>query len=310
MLQQGDENGWQGLYSGQADSAIMEINSETIDALAAESAEEYIEMKEAYAREFSKPRPERPARVARAEKSERPQRREWSERQQKPDRSAVPATRGFALHYSAPPVIPTRSANRPAKQSSLSEELRDISSNRERPDHPFERKEKEPWMIQKAALKEKFQEGWAPRKKLSPDALAGIRAIHAQFPEQYTTSILAEKFEVSPEVIRRILKSKWRPTAEEEIDRQESWFKRGEKVWGRYAELGLKPPAKWRKAGVGKREDGQAPLWSQKSSKTSSPRALTNATSIDRTEIPFTTGRVTKRSNEGRTEWSLSERIL
>ncbi|MCV5164004.1 hypothetical protein OFB65_27020, partial [Escherichia coli] len=40
---------------------------------------------------------------------------------------------------------------------------------------------------QKNALKEKFPEGWKPLKKLSPDALEGIRALHKQFPEEYTT---------------------------------------------------------------------------------------------------------------------------
>jgi hypothetical protein len=104
-------------------------------------------------------------------------------------------------------------------------------------------------------LKEKFKEGWNPRKRLSPDALAGIRAIHAQFPELYTTSVLAEKFEVSPEAIRRILKSRWTPKEEEVLDRQRRWFLRGQKVWSRYAELGLKPPKRWRKLGIGKRDD-------------------------------------------------------
>jgi len=113
---------------------------------------------------------------------------------------------------------------------------------------------REPWQIQKAAIKEKFDDGWNPRKRLSPDALEGIRAIHAQFPEQYTTSVLAAKFEVSPEVIRRILKSRWTPSEEEEADRKRRWFSRGENIWGRYAELGMHPPARWRKLGVGRRE--------------------------------------------------------
>jgi len=115
-------------------------------------------------------------------------------------------------------------------------------------------KRREPWQIQKAAIKEKFEEGWNPRKRLSPDALEGIRAIHAQFPEQYTTSVLAAKFAVSPEVIRRILKSRWTPSEEEEADRKRRWFSRGENIWVRYAELGMHPPARWRKLGVGRRE--------------------------------------------------------
>jgi hypothetical protein len=315
-LQEAEGNGERDLPKAYVESAVMEINSDTIDALAAESAKDYGQMVEAYTQKFSKPRSDRPPRLARTERSERSQ---WSERPQRtlrPDMSTVPATRGFALHYSSPPIIPIRSADRPPKQRSFSEEKRGAGLSNDRPDPPFEKREKEPWMLQKAALKEKFQEGWAPRKKLSPDALAGIRAIHAQFPEQYSTSALAEKFEVSPEVIRRILKSKWRPNAEEEIERQQSWFKRGEKVWGKWAELGMKPPAKWRKAGVGRREDGQAPLWAQKSARQSAPRPSTYSSSTVKTKVPVTTvttvtmAPARRKPNEGRTEWSLSERIL
>lgn len=112
------------------------------------------------------------------------------------------------------------------------------------------------WQSQKSALEEKFPEGWNPRKRLSPDAIAGIRAIHHQFPAQYTVPVLSQKFQVSPEAIRRILKSKWRPNEEEEADRTRRWYKRGKEVWTRYSELGLKPPRKWRDEGIGKREKG------------------------------------------------------
>lgn len=113
------------------------------------------------------------------------------------------------------------------------------------------RKDERPdWLKQKKALKEKFPEGWRPPKRLSPDALEGIRVLHQQFPDMYTTEALAEKFEVSPEAIRRILRAKWEPTAEEEEDRQRRWFNRGVSVWQRYAELGRQPPRRWREAGV------------------------------------------------------------
>ncbi|EHK15960.1 uncharacterized protein TRIVIDRAFT_137996, partial [Trichoderma virens Gv29-8] len=102
-------------------------------------------------------------------------------------------------------------------------------------------KAQEPWQLQKAALKEKFPEGWQPRKRLSPDALAGIRALNAQFPDVYTTDALADKFQVSAEAIRRILKSKWRPSVDEEEERQQRWFKRGKQVWEQKAALGIKP---------------------------------------------------------------------
>ena len=104
-------------------------------------------------------------------------------------------------------------------------------------------------MVQKAALEKKFGEtGWNPRKKLSPDALDGIRALHHQQPEVYTTEILANEFEVSAEAIRRILKSKWQPGETVAADRRARWEKRGEKIWAAKAEAGEKPPKKWREA--------------------------------------------------------------
>jgi len=116
-----------------------------------------------------------------------------------------------------------------------------------------DRHKRESWQIQKDALKEKFgSSGWIPRKRLSPDALEGIRALHAQLPEKYTTPELAKQFEVSPENIRRILKSKWKPNEEEETSRRWRWEKRGESIWRLKAELGVKPPKKWRRKGIGK----------------------------------------------------------
>ncbi|TLS28356.1 hypothetical protein PpBr36_01311 [Pyricularia pennisetigena] len=110
---------------------------------------------------------------------------------------------------------------------------------------------KEPWMVQKDALEKKFgDQGWRPQKKLSPDAIQGIRALHKQFPDLYTTPVLAERFEVSPEAIRRILKSNWTPSAEEEEDRQQRWFKRGKQIWEQKAQQGTKPPKKWREEGI------------------------------------------------------------
>ena len=126
---------------------------------------------------------------------------------------------------------------------------------------PTEEKEEprpsiEPWGIQKRALREKFAGiGWTPRKRLSPDALEGIRTLHAQHPDTYTTPVLAESFKVSPEAIRRILKSKWRPNDEEEEERKQRWEKRGENIWSQMTELGIKPPKKWRQKGIGRLGD-------------------------------------------------------
>lgn len=108
----------------------------------------------------------------------------------------------------------------------------------------------EGWKAQKLALKEKFPEGWRPRKKLSPDALAGIRTVNAQYPDVFTTEALAERFSMSPEAIRRILRTKWQPSSEEEEERQDRWFRRGMQVWEQKAALGIKPPKRWRREGI------------------------------------------------------------
>ncbi|KAJ5645961.1 Neugrin-like protein [Penicillium lividum] len=105
-------------------------------------------------------------------------------------------------------------------------------------------KKRDPWKTQKHALDKKFPGGWNPPKKLSPDALDGIRALHASAPEQFTTSVLAEEFKISPESIRRILKSKWRPKPEEIESRRTRWEARHERIWGHMAELGLRPMTK------------------------------------------------------------------
>lgn len=111
-----------------------------------------------------------------------------------------------------------------------------------------------PWQVQKQALAQKFgSSGWAPRKRLSPDALEGIRSLNSQFPEKFPTPVLANHFQVSPEAIRRILKSKWRPKEDEEVERRERWNKRGESIWRQMVEIGIKPPKKWRDMGLRKR---------------------------------------------------------
>jgi hypothetical protein len=152
----------------------------------------------------------------------------------------------LAIHFSAPraplQLTPSHRDSRAKAKESTEQAAKEEWSPPKR----------EQWQIQKAALKEKFPDGWMPAKRLSPDALAGIRALHAQMPERYTTGVLADSFKVSPEAIRRILKSKWRPDSEEETDRERRWVKRGEEVWSRKAELGLKPPRKWRDMGIGR----------------------------------------------------------
>jgi hypothetical protein len=119
---------------------------------------------------------------------------------------------------------------------------------------PYKPRPKEPWQVQKAALQEKFgQVNWEPRKRLSPDSLNGIRTLHASDPGTYTTAVLANHFQVSPEAIRRILKSKWRPNEDEARDRLERWERRGARKWADMAAVGLRPPRRWRAMGIQQR---------------------------------------------------------
>ena len=153
--------------------------------------------------------------------------------------------------------------------------------------------QREPWQTQKKALSEKFgPTGWLPRKRLSPDTLEGIRALHSHYPDKFTTPILADQFKVSPEAIRRILKSKWRPKDEEEERRRRRWEKRGESIWSQMVEMGIKPPKKWRDMGVGKSRERKPARSKQLQSRiksnsiTSSPRSqsTTNLHSITANE--------------------------
>lgn len=114
------------------------------------------------------------------------------------------------------------------------------------PDASQPRPKLDKWAEHKNSLKEKFPEGWAPRKKLSPDAMEGIRGLHEQDPNKYSTPVLAEQFKVSPEAIRRILKSRWLPKAgpEKMEERRERWAKRHDRIWDQQAELGLRPQRK------------------------------------------------------------------
>ena len=114
------------------------------------------------------------------------------------------------------------------------------------------RKPLEPWQSQKSSLRQKFPEGYKPIKRLSPDAIEGIRALHTSNPSHFTTANLSQQFEVSPEAIRRILKSKWRPNGEEEEKRRERWERRGERIWGALVEKGVHAPRTWRERGIGR----------------------------------------------------------
>ncbi|KAF1963040.1 hypothetical protein CC80DRAFT_376633, partial [Byssothecium circinans] len=170
--------------------------------------------------------------------------------------------------------------------------------------------EKPHWLIYKEAMKEKLAgESWNPRKKLSPDTMEGIRHLHQTQPERFTTQVLADHFKVSSEAIRRILKSKWRPSDEEQEDRMRRWDKRGEKIWSNLVELGIKPPKKWREMGVGRAQKGEKPRW-KTGSRNSVP--VSDSFSDPHLDVEVLIPIVDGKAHQGQQRWDnmpLSERL-
>jgi hypothetical protein len=74
--------------------------------------------------------------------------------------------------------------------------------------------DKPQWLIHKEALRRKFPDGWNPPKKISRPSMTLLRTLHQTDPHQFSLSTLSEKFKISPEAVRRILRSKWEPTQE------------------------------------------------------------------------------------------------
>jgi hypothetical protein len=215
-----------------ADSAFAELSPQSIDDIAAELATERDSIT-SQAESFSTPGHMSTGRGGVSSKTT--------------FRKTKVQTRSLAIHYSSPRTP----GSAPAESHKASK------SDDNKPEKSASKDEwitppREPWQIYKEALKKKLPDGWNPRKRLSPDALAGIRALHAQMPEVYTCTTLAASFQVSPDAIRRILKSKWSPDAEEETDRQRRWFNRGKQIYAKHAAMGQKPPRKWRDLGIGK----------------------------------------------------------
>ncbi|KAF7954337.1 hypothetical protein EAE96_005462 [Botrytis aclada] len=234
------------------DDLFMEITPESIDALAAETRSELADIQSRESNESIVP-----WKAEGAEESFQPtetMEESWVQREpidifSKPLKKARWITDEEKTRFRSIKI-----------DNAVSHSPQASTSNKNMVDDGWVPPKRKTWMEQKAALKEKFPEGWKPMKRLSPEAQAGIRALHAQYPEQYSTAALADHFQVSAEAIRRILKTAWVPKPEEEADRERRWFQRGKNIWGKYAELGVKPPRKWREEGIGRGK----PEWKKK----------------------------------------------
>lgn len=74
-----------------------------------------------------------------------------------------------------------------------------------------------------------------------------LRILHHHSPETFTTPVLAERFKISPEAVRRILKSNWVPCKQrkdelktrDEARKAERRRKRMEKEWTEGVDKGM-----------------------------------------------------------------------
>ncbi|KAF8137506.1 hypothetical protein EV363DRAFT_1155804 [Boletus edulis] len=89
----------------------------------------------------------------------------------------------------------------------------------------------EEWRRHREQIKKTFPDGWNPTRKVSRDAMDGLRSLHAFDKDTFSCAVLADKFKISPEAVRRILRSKWEPSrekrgrlAERERRSREEWI--------------------------------------------------------------------------------------
>ncbi|GMM49233.1 Rrg9 protein [Starmerella bacillaris] len=87
----------------------------------------------------------------------------------------------------------------------------------------------DPWKRQMFALKEKFPEGWAPKKRLSREKMEELKERRRLEPSLNNTQ-LGNIYRISPEAVRRILKSQWEPSAETSKRLEAKWKRRGERL--------------------------------------------------------------------------------
>jgi len=85
--------------------------------------------------------------------------------------------------------------------------------------------------LHRERMKSSFPQGWSPPHKLSRQAMDGLRVLHMHDPETFSTPMLAERFRVSPEAVRRILRSRWEPSPEQrgrllrrELREKQAWI--------------------------------------------------------------------------------------
>lgn len=102
------------------------------------------------------------------------------------------------------------------------EDAEESLSSRPLPHRPYpraveKRPTPQPYAAHRETMKKKFPEGWSPPRKISREAMDAMRQLHRADPHKFPTPVLADRFRISAEAVRRILRSKWEPTREERV---------------------------------------------------------------------------------------------
>ncbi|XP_008562354.1 PREDICTED: neugrin [Galeopterus variegatus] len=130
-------------------------------------------------------------------------------------RAAV-ARRGFATREVAGPGPVGREPDPDSDWEPEERELQEVES--------ILKRQKRAIQFQK--IRRRMEPPGAPPRTLTWEAMEQIRYLHKEFAESWSVPKLAEGFDVSTDVIRRVLKSKYVPTLEQKLKQDQKVLKK------------------------------------------------------------------------------------
>jgi hypothetical protein len=141
------------------------------------------------------------------------------------------ASKSRVQKWQVPPYFKKGSWTLPVIATSEPEVSVSLSSGSPRvPNEWRQNKELPKWKRDLYARREKFHGvQWNPNRKVSRTTMDDIRKLKSEHPH-VTASDLGKAFGLSPEAVRRILKSRWDPTEGEQERIQDRWVRRGSRI--------------------------------------------------------------------------------
>ncbi|GAA6061281.1 hypothetical protein JCM10212_004687 [Sporobolomyces blumeae] len=100
-----------------------------------------------------------------------------------------------------------RALEREERQQAREQEQ--IRQRQEQERKRVEQANKPGWRKHQETLRSKFPGGWAPPKRISREAMDLLKTLHRTAPETHTVPVLADKFKISAEAVRRVLRSRF-----------------------------------------------------------------------------------------------------